>query len=137
MCVRKLKQTDITCPTTKFSKPAGGGYGPEAWSPLIKLRALSGAQGCVLVTQKAPRYLPRHSGTTEGTKTVSFDLECIATLLDGKGDTQLERTKTKLTKTVHSGPVSVIQTRHTEWGRRVRHNGWTSEQQPHPKATLP
>ena len=51
-CIRKLKLIDITCATTKFSNLVSGGYGLEAWSPFIKSRALSGAQGCVPVTQK-------------------------------------------------------------------------------------
>ena len=52
LCIRKLKLIDITCATTKFSNLVSGRYGLEAWSPFIKSRALSGAQGCVPVTQK-------------------------------------------------------------------------------------
>ena len=48
-------------------------------------------------------------------KTASLTLNALQLYWMAK-ETQLERTKTKLTKSVHSGPVSVIQKRHTNGG---------------------
>ena len=115
-------------------------YGLEAWSPFIKSRALSGPQGFVPVTQKALGTFLGTVGQQKEWRQHPWPwIHCnfIGWQRWHNWRSEPERTKTKLSQhLVQRACVWDSETTH-KWGRRVRHNVGTKEQQLHPKATLP